>query len=56
MAALRPWRPGPRYAVEEGPPIESVYLVLVLSVLALLLASQAVRYLAVRLALSGGGT
>ena len=46
----------PAYAVEEGPPIESVYLALVLSALALLLASQAVRYLAVRLALSGTGT
>jgi hypothetical protein len=45
----------PAYAVEEGPPIESVYLVLVLGALALLLASQAVRYLAVRLALSGSG-
>jgi hypothetical protein len=47
---------GPAYAIEQGPPIESVYLVLVLSALALLLASQAVRYLAVRLSLSGGGT
>jgi hypothetical protein len=46
---------GPAYAIEEGPPIESVYLVLVLSALALLLASQAVRYLAVRLVLSGRG-
>jgi hypothetical protein len=46
---------GPAYLIEHGPPIESVYLVLVLAALALLLASQAVRYLAVRLALSGGG-
>jgi hypothetical protein len=45
---------GPAYLVEHGPPIESVYLVLVLGALILLLASQAVRYLAVRLALSGG--
>ena len=46
----------PAFAIEEGPPIESVYLVLVLGALVLLLASQAVRYLAVRLALGGGGT
>ncbi len=46
---------GPAYLIEHGPPIESVYLVLVLGALALLLASQAIRYLAVRLALSGGG-
>lgn len=46
---------GPAYLVEHGPPIESVYLVLVLAALALLLASQAARYLAVRLALSGRG-
>lgn len=45
---------GPAYAIEHGPPIESVYLVLALAALALLLASQAARYLAVRLALSGG--
>ena len=44
---------GPAYLVEHGPPIESVYLVLVLAALGLLLASQAARYLAVRLALSG---
>jgi hypothetical protein len=47
---------GPAYLIEHGPPIESVYLVLVLGALALLLASQAIRYLAVRLALSGGRT
>lgn len=47
---------GPAYLVERGPPIESIYLVLVLGALILLLASQAVRYLAVRLALSGGRT
>lgn len=46
---------GPAYLVEHGPPIESVYLVLVLAALGLLLASQAARYLAVRLALSGRG-
>ena len=46
---------GPAYLIEHGPPIESVYLVLVLAALALLLASQAARYLAVRLALPGGG-
>ncbi|HUE09098.1 MAG TPA: hypothetical protein VMP41_16860 [Acidimicrobiales bacterium] len=44
---------GAAYLVEHGPPIESVYLVLVLAALGLLLASQAARYLAVRLALSG---
>jgi hypothetical protein len=42
----------PAYAIELGPPIESLYLVLVLAALALLLGSQAVRYLAVRLSLS----
>ena len=41
-------------AVEEGPPTQSVYLVLVLAALAVLLLSQAVRYLAVRLTMSGG--
>ena len=46
---------GPAFLVEHGPPIESVYLVLILGALALLGASQAIRYLAVRLALSGGG-
>jgi hypothetical protein len=46
---------GPAYLIEHGPPIESVYLVLVLAALGLLLASQATRYLAVRLALSGRG-
>jgi hypothetical protein len=46
---------GPAFLVEHGPPIESVYLVLILAALALLGASQALRYLAVRLALSGGG-
>jgi len=46
---------GPVYLIEHGPPIESVYLVLVLAALGLLLASQAARYLAVRLALSGRG-
>lgn len=46
---------GPAFLIEHGPPIESVYLVLVLGALALLLAAQAIRYLAVRLALSGGG-
>jgi hypothetical protein len=46
---------GPAYLVEHGPPIESVYLVLVLAALGLLLASQAARYLAVRLVLSGRG-
>lgn len=44
---------GPAYLIEHGPPIESIYLVLVLAALGLLLASQAARYLAVRLALSG---
>jgi hypothetical protein len=44
----------PAYAVEEGPPTQSVYLVLVLAALAVLLLSQAVRYLAVRLTMSGG--
>jgi hypothetical protein len=43
----------PAYALEEGPPTQSVYLVLVLAALVVLLVSQAVRYLAVRLALSG---
>ncbi len=47
---------GPAYLIEHGPPIESIYLVLVLAALGLLLASQAARYLAVRLALSGRGT
>ncbi len=47
---------GPAFLIEHGPPIESVYLVLILGALALLLASQAIRYLAVRLALSGGGS
>ena len=46
---------GPAYLIEHGPPIESVYLVLVLAALGLLLATQAARYLAVRLALSGRG-
>ena len=46
---------GPAYLIEHGPPIESIYLVLVLGALLLLLASQAIRYLAVRLALSGRG-
>ena len=46
---------GPAFLVEHGPPIESVYLVLILAALALLGASQAIRYLAVRLALGGGG-
>ena len=46
---------GPAYLIEHGPPIESVYLVLVLAALGLLLASQAARYLAVRLVLSGRG-
>jgi hypothetical protein len=46
---------GPAFLVEHGPPIESVYLVLILAALALLGASQAIRYLAVRLALRGGG-
>jgi hypothetical protein len=46
---------GPAYLIEHGPPIESIYLVLILSALVLLIASQAVRYLAVRLALSGRG-
>jgi hypothetical protein len=45
---------GPAFLVEHGPPIESVYLVLILAALALLGASQAIRYLAVRLALGGG--
>ena len=43
----------PAFAVEEGPPAQSLYLVLVLGALAMLLGAQAVRYLAVRLALSG---
>ena len=43
----------PAYAVEEGPPTESVYLVLVLAALAVLAGAQALRYLAVRLAMSG---
>ena len=43
----------PAFAVEEGPPAQSLYLVLVLGALAMLLGTQAVRYLAVRLALSG---
>ena len=51
----QPLASGPAYLVEHGPPIESVYLVLVLAALALLLASQAARYLAVRLALPGSG-
>jgi hypothetical protein len=46
---------GPAYLIEHGPPIESIYLALILSALVLLLASQAVRYLAVRLTLSGQG-
>jgi hypothetical protein len=43
----------PAFAVEEGPPAQSLYLVLVLCALTMLLGAQAVRYLAVRLALSG---
>jgi hypothetical protein len=43
----------PAYAIEDGPPTESVYLVLVLAALAMFLGAQAVRYLAVRLSLGG---
>jgi hypothetical protein len=43
----------PAFAVEEGPPAQSLYLVLVLGALAMLFGAQAIRYLAVRLALSG---
>ncbi|HEX3796873.1 MAG TPA: hypothetical protein VHV57_20430 [Acidimicrobiales bacterium] len=41
----------PAYEIEKGPRVGSVYLVLVLAGLGMLLISQAVRYLAVRLAL-----
>jgi hypothetical protein len=43
----------PAFALDRGPPVQSVYLVLVLGALIVLLGAQAVRYLAVRLALSG---
>jgi hypothetical protein len=46
---------GPAFLIERGPPIDSIYLVLILGALILLLASQAIRYLAVRLSLSGQG-
>ncbi|HUC04432.1 MAG TPA: hypothetical protein VL961_03480 [Acidimicrobiales bacterium] len=42
----------PVYAVERGPATNSAYLVLVLAALAMLLGTQAIRYLAVRLAMS----
>jgi hypothetical protein len=45
----------PAYETEKGPPIRSVYLLLVLAGLGMLFISQAVRYLAVRLALGGHG-
>jgi hypothetical protein len=45
----------PAYEIQKGPPIRSVYLLLVLAGLGMLVISQAVRYLAVRLALSGHG-
>ena len=51
--ASRTLQTAPAFAVEEGPPAQSLYLVLVLGALAMLLGAQAVRYLAVRLALSG---
>jgi hypothetical protein len=53
--ATQPLASSPAYLIEHGPPIESVYLVLVLAALGLLLASQAARFLAVRLTLSGRG-
>jgi hypothetical protein len=43
----------PAYAVEQGPPTQSLYLVLVLGALAMFLGAQAIRFLAVRLAMSG---
>ncbi|HEY1828490.1 MAG TPA: hypothetical protein VGF87_10735 [Acidimicrobiales bacterium] len=46
----------PAYAVEQGPPTQSLYLVLVLGALAMFLGAQAVRFLAVRLAMSGRST
>jgi hypothetical protein len=42
----------PTYAVEKGPSVESLYLMLILVALAVLLGSQAVRFFSVRLALS----
>ena len=43
----------PTFALEKGPSAESLYLLLILVALAVLAASQAVRYFSVRLALSG---
>jgi hypothetical protein len=45
----------PAYEIEKGPAVSSVYLLLVLAGLGLLVISQAVRHLAVRLTLSGSG-
>jgi hypothetical protein len=45
----------PTYAVEKGPSVESLYLMLILVALAVLLGSQAVRFFSVRLALSSHG-
>jgi hypothetical protein len=46
----------PAYAIEQGPPTQSLYLLLVLGALAMFLGAQAVRFLAVRLAMSGRAT
>ena len=43
----------PTYALERGPSAASLYLLLILVALAVLAASQAVRFFSVRLALSG---
>ena len=43
----------PTYAIEMGPSAESLYLVLLLVALAVLLGSQAVRFFAVKMALTG---
>jgi hypothetical protein len=43
----------PTYALIRGPSVMSFYLMLVLGALCVLLGSQAIRYLSVRLALSG---
>ncbi len=51
----KPLESSPAYDIEKGPPIRSVYLLLVLAGLGMLFISQAVRYLAVRLALGGQG-
>jgi hypothetical protein len=54
-AASKTLQSAPAYEIEKGPGVGSVYLMLALAGLGMLVISQAVRYLAVRLALGGQG-